>query len=87
MAGQGVGTPLADPVLTVHNDNRDIMASNDDFASSPDAAAITAAGLAPTNGKESAILITLPANAKYTAQVTSKDGSPGVALVEVYELP
>lgn len=87
MTAEGVGTPLADPVLTVYNDDRTVMASNDDFSSSPDAAAITAAGLAPTNPKESAILITLPANAKYTAQVTSKDGTPGVALVEVYELP
>jgi hypothetical protein len=87
MAGQGVGTPLADPVITLFDKDSNPIATNDDFASSPDAAAITAAGLAPTNGKESAILITLPANANYTAQVTSKDGSPGVALVEVYELP
>ena len=87
MAGQGVGTPLADPVITLFDKDSNVIATNDDFASSPDAAAITAAGLAPTNGKESAILITLPANANYTAQVTSKDGSPGVALVEVYELP
>ena len=87
MAGQGVGTSLADPVLTLHDRDRNVIASNDDFSASPDAAAITAAGLAPTNGRESAILITLPANSNYTAQVTSKDGSPGVALVEVYELP
>lgn len=64
-----------------------MIAPNDDFASSPDAAAITASGLAPTNPKESAILITLPANAEHTAQVTSEDGSAGVALVEKYELP
>ncbi|CAA9230108.1 MAG: hypothetical protein AVDCRST_MAG42-1081 [uncultured Chthoniobacterales bacterium] len=87
MSGQGVGTPLADPVLTLHDKDRNVIASNDDFSSSPDAAAITAAGLAPTDGKESAILVTLPANSNYTAQVTSKDGTPGVALVEVYELP
>ncbi len=87
MAGEGVGTPLADPVLTLQDKDKNVIATNDDFSSSPDAAAITAAGLAPTNGKESAILITLPANSNYTAHVTSKDGSPGVALVEVYELP
>jgi hypothetical protein len=87
MSGQGVGAPLVDPVLTVFDKDKNPIASNDVFSSSPDAAAITAAGLAPTNPKESAILITLPANANYTAQVTSKDGTPGVALVEVYELP
>lgn len=87
MSAEGVGAPLADPVLTLHDKDKNVIASNDDFSSSPDAAAITAAGLAPTDGKESAILITLPANSNYTAQVNSKDGSPGVALVEVYELP
>jgi hypothetical protein len=87
MGTQGVGTPLTDPVLTIYDKDRNVIATNDDFSSSPDAAAITAAGLAPSNGKESAILIFLPANSEYTAQVTSKDGSPGVALVEVFERP
>ncbi len=87
LSAQGVGTPLSDPALTVYDKDRNVIASNDDFSSSADAAAITAAGLAPTNGKESAVLITLPANSNYTAQVTSQDGSAGNALVEVYELP
>ncbi|HSH39750.1 MAG TPA: DUF4394 domain-containing protein [Chthoniobacterales bacterium] len=87
MGAEGVGAPLADPVLTLFDKDRNVIASNDDFSSSPDAAAITAAGLAPGNGRESAILITLPANSNYTAQITSKDGSPGVALVEIFELP
>jgi hypothetical protein len=87
MSAQGVAAPLSDPALTVFDKDRNAIASNDDFSSSADAAAITAAGLAPTNGKESAILVTLPANSNYTAQVTSQDGSLGTALVEVYELP
>lgn len=86
LAGKGVGTPLADPVLTLFDSNGVAITSNDDFSASADAAAITAAGLAPTDGRESAILRTLPPGS-YTAQITRKGDTAGVALLEVYELP
>lgn len=86
LSGQGVANPLADPVLTIFDINKNVIATNDDFSASPDAAAITAAGLAPTNGQESAVLLTL-APGQYTAQVTAKNGASGIALVEIYEQP
>ena len=46
---------------------------------------IEATGLAPINDNESAILTTLsPGN--YTATVLGKNGTTGIALVEVYDV-
>jgi hypothetical protein len=85
LSGFGVSDPLQDPVLRVFNSSGTVIATNDNFSASTDAAAITAAGFAPANGNESALLLTLPAGS-YTAQVTA-NGNGGVAIVEVYELP
>ena len=49
------------------------------------AAEIIATTIPPTNDAESAIVETL-APAAYTAIVRGKDGSTGIALVEVYAL-
>ncbi|MBA3351591.1 MAG: hypothetical protein H0U23_04050, partial [Blastocatellia bacterium] len=46
---------------------------------------IAASGLAPTNEKESAILMTLGSGA-YTAIVRGQDNTTGVGLVEIYNL-
>ncbi len=46
---------------------------------------ITGSGLAPTNDKESAILITLGSGA-YTAIVRGQGNTTGVGLVEIYNL-
>jgi hypothetical protein len=46
---------------------------------------ISAAGLEPTDDLEAAIAATLPPGT-YTAIVAGKDGSTGVALVEIYNL-
>ncbi len=86
LSGMGLGTPLSDPIVTVYDSSGVALATNDDFSSSPDAAAITAAQLAPPDGVESAVRITLAPGA-YTAVVTGKGGAAGVALVEVYEQP
>jgi hypothetical protein len=41
-----------------------------------------------TGSNDCAMVVTLSANAGYTAEVTSADGvSTGIALVEVYDLP
>ena len=61
------------------------IATNDDFGSSDQRAEIEATGLAPQNQFESAILRSL-APGTYTAVVSGKGGSTGVALVEVYQL-
>lgn len=85
LAAFGVPSPLPDPVLTLKDVNGVTLATNDDWQSSQ-AAEITAAGLAPTNTLESAILTSLPPG-NYTGVVSGKGNATGVALVEVYQLP
>ena len=80
----GVSAPLADPVPELHDENGAIVMTNDNWESSQEAE-IESTGLPPANGLESAMLVTLRSGA-YTAVVASKDGSAGVALVEVYRL-
>ena len=87
----GVGGTLADPVLEVRPlGSENIVATNDDWRG---AAALKAAfasvgafALADDASRDSAIVIELPPGA-YTATVSGKNSTTGVALVEVYELP
>ncbi|MGI8437822.1 MAG: hypothetical protein ACR2NX_13125 [Chthoniobacterales bacterium] len=76
---------LANPLLQLYNGQGQLITQNDDFASSPDADAITALGLAPRDPKESAILRTLPAG-NYTAVLSGVAGGTGVGLVEIYDV-
>jgi phospholipase/lecithinase/hemolysin len=85
LAANGVPTPLADPTLTLFDGSAVPMQSNDDWANSPDAVAITSTGIAPTNPMESAIIADL-APGQYTAALSGKDGGIGNGLVEVYDL-
>jgi hypothetical protein len=62
-----------------------LITSNDNWSTSPNRQAIIDSKLAPTNAKESAILITLNPDA-YTAIVRGVNDTTGVALVEVYDL-
>ena len=78
---------LADPTLELHNANGTIMISNDDWPSDPiSAAQLTANGLAPSNLKESAIFASLAPPGQFTAVVAGKNGTVGIALVEIYNL-
>ncbi len=86
LAAFGVTDALADPVLELHDANGTLIASNDNWTDSTQAADIEATGLAPTNDLESAILMSLPPSS-YTAVVSGSEDSTGVALVEVYRLP
>ena len=80
-----VADPLADPTIELHNADGQIVSFNDNWKDT-DEEAIADTGLAPTKGKESAILANLIAGA-YTAIVRGVDDTTGVALVEVYHLP
>ena len=52
--------PLADPTLTlVRSSDRPVIATNDNWQSAANSAQLQAAGVAPSNALESAILITL----------------------------
>jgi len=84
LAQHGVTNPLHDPTLELHNGDGAVIAFNDNWKDSQQAE-IQAAGLAPSNDAESAIVQTLtPGN--YTAIVRGKNNTIGVALVEVFGL-
>ncbi len=84
LGGFGVANPLQDPILELHDGNGASIASNDDWKETQQAE-IEAAGLAPTNDKESALIAPLPAGS-YTAVVRGANDTTGVSLVEVYSL-
>jgi hypothetical protein len=85
LSGFGISNPLADPNIDLHDAQGAIVASNNDWGSSPDAAALTATGLAPANPKESALLTTLAPGA-YTVVLSGVNGGTGVGNVEVFNL-
>ena len=91
LAAFGVGGTLIDPVLAVRPLGSDtIVAQNDDWAGTAALkAAFTSVGAFAFVGdtsKDAAVAVELPPGA-YTATVTGKNNTTGVALVEVYELP
>ena len=81
----GVAGALPDPTLELHDGNGALIASNDNWIDSPEAATISADGLAPTDPAESALLAPSPPGA-YTVIVRGINDTTGVALVEVYNL-
>jgi sugar lactone lactonase YvrE len=82
---------LSVPVLKVFDSTQAVIASNAGWgngASSPQIAAAEAAVgafLLADNSTDCALIITVPPG-NYTAQVSSGDGTTGVALAEVYEM-
>lgn len=85
VGGNPVPGRMADPVLELHDSNGARMTTNDNWVESPERAEIESSGFAPANDNESAILRTLGPGA-YTGVLSGKDGSTGIALVEVYDL-
>ena len=80
----GVSNALSDPTLELHDGTGALIASDDNWKETQQAA-IAATGLAPADNKESAILATL-APGSYTAIVRGASNTTGVALVEAYQL-
>ncbi len=80
----GVPGVLSDPVLTVYSGSA-VIGQNDDWEPAL-AAAFSSVGAAawPTGSRDAAVALTLPPGT-YTAQVTGRNGTTGVALVEVYD--
>ena len=89
----GVPNVLFNPTLELHNGAGALIASNDNWRTTiiggiirhDQVQEIRDSGRAPTDGRESAIIATLPAG-KYTAIVRGVNGMTGIALVEVYDL-
>jgi len=89
----GVPNAMADPTLELHDGTGALIASNDNWQTTIIGGIITQdqvqdiqnSGLAPGDGRESAIIADLPPG-NYTAIVRGVNGTTGVALVEVYDL-
>ena len=86
LGAAGVQGVLPDPVLELHDDTGAIVASNDDWKTSAQAADIQATGIAPASDLEAAIIATLNPNHGYTAVVRGKGAATGIAVVEAYDL-
>jgi hypothetical protein len=86
LASNGVADPLQDPTLELHDASGAKIRSDDNWQDDAmQVALLRAAGLAPSDTRESALAVTLsPGN--YTAIVRGKNNSQGVALVEFYKL-
>ena len=90
LSSSSVPNPLQDPTLELHNRDGDKIATNDnwkidDATQQSQETALQATGLAPSDSRESAILITLtPGN--YTAILAGKNNTSGVGLVEIYNV-
>jgi hypothetical protein len=86
LSALGVSSALANPTLELRNNNGSLLGSNNDWQDNAvQSQQITAAGLAPTNSLESALLAILPPG-RYTALLFGANNSTGNGLVEVYDL-
>jgi hypothetical protein len=86
LTAYGVTGELRDPMLDLYNGNGVAVAHNDNWQSAPNRAAIQASGLAPTDNRESAIMVSL-APGNYTAILRGVNNTTGIALAEAYRLP
>ena len=84
LTAQGVGDVLSDPILEIYDSNGNLIDSNDNWRSSQEAEIIDTQ-IAPTDDRESAIVVSLTPG-PYSSIVRGADGASGVALVEVYAL-
>jgi hypothetical protein len=83
LASVGVPNALQDPFLELHDSSGGIR-TNDNWRSSQEAE-IQQTGLEPSDDRESAIVLTVPAGS-YTAIIRGIDDSTGVGLIEIYDL-
>ena len=85
LSGFGLSNVLRDPVLRVYNSSHTLIATNDNWQADPNHFVVESNGLVPANVLESATAQTL-APGTYTVIVTGKDPTPGIGLVELYDL-
>jgi hypothetical protein len=89
LAQFGVSSPLPDPVLTVYDNNQNVVATNTGWGTNSSPATLETAALSvgafalPSSSADSALLLTLQPGA-YTAVITSAGGNSGNALFEAY---
>jgi hypothetical protein len=86
LAGSGISSVLADPVLELRDGSGALVFQNDNWQDDPaQAAQLIALGLAPSDPRESGIVVTLQPGASYTAILAGKSGGTGVGLAEIYD--
>ena len=85
LASAGVAKALADPTIELHNENGDLIDSNDNWMDDPNMQSVIDNDLAPTDPNESALYEILPQGA-YTAILSGVGGTTGVGLVEAYDV-
>jgi hypothetical protein len=81
----GLSGAMANPALELYDSTGTMIAANDDWISGSQVAEISASGVVPARPEESALLVTLPPGS-YTAIVSGRDNTQGIALIEGYEL-
>ena len=86
LGAAGVAGSLSDPTLTVFNSDGAAIATNDNWASDPQASTLQLVELAPSDDAEAATLLSLTPGS-YTAVVQGVGGATGVGLLEIYNLP
>jgi protocatechuate 3,4-dioxygenase beta subunit len=82
LGASGIQGALQDTTLELRDIHGSLIRSNDDWRSDQEQEIIDT-GIPPTDNRESAIVATL-AQGAYSGIVGGKDGTSGVALVEVY---
>lgn len=83
LANAGVSGSLADPVLQIMDSTGSLVATNDSWNIPGEE--VSAIGLAPADAREAALVATLAPGA-YSATVSGKAATSGVALFELYDL-
>ncbi len=84
LSGSGITNALQDPFLELRDANGSTLISNDDWQQAQETE-ISQTGLAPTDAREAALVISL-ANGNYTGIVRGKNDATGLAVVEVYNV-
>ena len=84
LAAVGLRDALLDPVLDLRDASGNLIASNDNWKDTQQSE-VEETGLIPTNDGNSAIIATLIPGL-YTAVVRGKNDTPGLAVVEFYDL-
>lgn len=92
LARFGVPGVLGDPILRLYDSAGEVIAVNDDWSASDDAAAIAEAARSVSaftleEGSKDAALQRTIVPGLFTAHVAGASGEAGVALIEVYEVP
>jgi Beta-propeller repeat len=81
----GVTGALPDPIIDLKNANGATLISNDDWQQGQPTE-INSLGLAPSDTRESALIVALP-HGNYTAILRGKGNTTGIGVVDIYHVP